>query len=278
MFRLYLTLLVVAAVTPASAKVVTEAVPYSDGDVALEGFLAYDNRHVDPRPAVLVVHEWWGLNDFAKEQARRLAGLGYVAFAVDMYGRQKVTEDAGQAGQWARALYTNPETWRQRAKAGFDVVAAHPRVNKSRIAAIGFCFGGATVQQMAWSGLPMQGVVSFHGSLIPPGRAEAGAVRAQVLILHGAADTLVSDEDFNHFVQTLRKTDIDWQLVVYAGAKHSFTNPKSDGMGKDGVGYHERTAKRSWRQMCLFFADILEESRPLKPSGPRPPHQATSGL
>jgi dienelactone hydrolase len=255
MHRASLALFLLAATAPALAKITTEAVPYRDGDLALEGYMAYDDSHTGPQPAVLIVHEWWGLNDFAKTQARRLAELGYVAFAVDMYGRGKVTEDPGEAQPWAVALYANPQKWRQRAKAGFDVLAGHARVDRKRIAAIGYCFGGATVQQMAWSGLPLKGVVSFHGSLVPPSTDEARRTRARVLILHGAADTHVSDEDLHKYVDALRGSNIDWQLVMYAGAKHSFTNPKADDLGMPGVGYDERAARRSWRQMRLFLAE-----------------------
>jgi dienelactone hydrolase len=251
---------ILAATAPALATVVTEDLPYRDGDVALRGCLAYDDAHVGPRPAVLVVHEWWGLNDFAREQARRLAALGYVALAVDMYGTGKVTDDPQQARLWASALYADPQKWRPRAKAAFDVLAAHPRVDRNRIAAIGFCFGGATVQQMAWSGLPLTGVVSFHGSLVPAGETDIKQTRARVLILHGAADTHVSDADLHTWLAALRGSDVDWQLIMYSGAKHSFTNPAADARGMDGVGYNEPAARRSWNHMRLFLAELFNES------------------
>lgn len=259
MHRICLALFLFVIVAPTLAKTVTETVPYRDGDLALEGYLAYDDTRTSPQPAVLVVHEWWGLNEFAKTQVRKLAELGYVAFAVDMYGAGKVTEDPREARPWATALYSDPATWRQRAKAGFDVLAGHARVDRDRIAAIGYCFGGATVQQMAWSGLPLKGVVSFHGSLVPPSTDDAKRTRAQVLILHGAADTHVSDEDLHKYLEALRGSVIDWQLVMYAGAKHSFTNPKADDLGMPGVGYDARAARRSWQQMRLFFAELFEQ-------------------
>lgn len=260
MRHVVVTLMVLGFVATGAAKVVTEAVPYRDDDVALEGYLAYDDAQAGPRPAVLVVHEWWGLNEFAKEQARRLAELGYVAFAVDMYGKGSVTEDAQQAGQWARALYSDAQKWRQRARAGLEAVAGHERVDRSRIAAIGYCFGGATVQQMALAGLPLKGVVSFHGSLVPPSEEDARRTRARVLILHGATDTLIADEDFQKYLKAMRGTELDWQLVVYSGAKHSFTNPKADRAGMEGVGYHAPTAKRSWGQMRLFLGEVFDET------------------
>jgi dienelactone hydrolase len=249
--------LVLAAVSVAEAKIVTEAVPYKDGDVELEGYLVYDDAINGPRPAVIVVHEWWGLNDFAKQKTREIAALGYVGFAIDMYGKGKVTDDAGQAGTWARALYGDTTMWRQRAKAGYDALLKRGQVDRRHIGAIGFCFGGATVQQMAWSGMDLKGVVSFHGSLVPPTAAEAKQTKARVLILHGAVDTLTSQEEFNKFVDAMKGTDIDWQLNLYSGAKHSFTNPDSDKRGMSAIGYNEHAAKRSWRAMKDFFKEAF---------------------
>lgn len=257
MRRICLLLLAMAVVAPATAKVVTEAVPYREGDVALEGYLAYDDAIAGKRPAVIVVPEWWGLNDYAKQRARQLAELGYVAFAIDMYGQGKVTDQSEQASQWAGALYTNPAKWRQRARAGFDVVANHARVDKNHIGAIGYCFGGSTVQQMAWSGLPLKAVVSFHGNLVPPTKAEAAQTKASVLICHGAADPLISDQDMDAFLKALGGSPVDWQLIMYAKAKHSFTNPKADAAGMDAVGYDEAADRRSWEHMRVFFRERL---------------------
>lgn len=254
-----LCLAALAVAATAHAKIVTEKVPYRDGDTRLEGLLIYDDAHNGKRPAVIVVHEWWGRNDFAQQRATQLAKLGYVAFALDMYGDGKVTESTEQAGTWARALYSDPAAWRARAKAGFDVVASHERVDRTRIAAIGYCFGGATVQQMALAGLPLRGVVSFHGSLVMPSTADAEQTRAGILILHGAADTLVPDEQLNRYIAAMRKTKLDWQLITYAAAKHSFTNPKADDVGIEGVGYNKKADERSWTHMRTFFAEIFEQ-------------------
>ncbi|MBI4775679.1 MAG: dienelactone hydrolase family protein, partial [Deltaproteobacteria bacterium] len=186
-------ILVLAAVS-AQAKITAEDVSYADDNVKLKGYLVYDDAYPDKRPGVLVVHEWWGLNDYARMRAERLASLGYVAFAVDMYGENKVTKHPDQASKWMKEITQNVELWRSRAMAGLDVLKAHPKVDRNRLAAIGYCFGGATVQQLAYSGADVRGVVSFHGSLVLPPEDGTEGIRASFLICHGAADPFVTDE------------------------------------------------------------------------------------
>jgi dienelactone hydrolase len=246
----------------AHAKIVTENVPYQHGDVALEGYLAYDDAVKDKRPGVLVVHEWWGLNDFAKQKAREVAELGYVAFAVDMYGKGVVTEDPEQAGKLAGQFRGNNQLWRERAKAAYDVLAKNPRVDASKIAAIGFCFGGSTVIQLAASGADLAGIVSFHGGLMPLTEDDVKRIKAKMLILHGAADAHVPDEAVKAFEDSLRKGNVDWQLIVYSGAKHAFMNPDADKLGMEGIGYQKQAAERAWREMREFFREIFGEQRP----------------
>ena len=243
--------------TQALGKIVTETVPYKDGDVELNGYLAYDDAMKEKRPGVLVVHEWWGLNDFAKEKTRQLAELGYVAFAADMYGQGHVATDPAEAGKLAGQFRDNSTLWRTRAKAAYDALARNPHVDTAKLAAIGFCFGGSTVLQLAASGADLVGVVSFHGSLMPIAEPDAQRIKGKLLILHGAADTAVPESAVKAFWESLRNTAVDWQLIVYAGAKHSFTNPASDKMGAEGVGYNETAARRAWQQMRLFFDDVL---------------------
>ncbi len=247
-----------AATSIAGAKIVTEAVPYRHGEVELEGFLAYDDSRTGRQPAVLVVHEWWGLNDFAKDKARALAELGYVAFAVDMYGRGKVTSDPNEAMKLASPFRTDTTLTRDRARAALDVVAAMERVDPQRIVAIGFCFGGTVVLQMAYAGYDLVGVVSFHGSLPVLPEADAKGVKARLLVLHGAADSTVPDERVAAFQAALRKTTIDWRLITYGGAKHAFMNPDADKLGFEGVGYDARTARRAWQDMRTFFGEVFE--------------------
>ncbi|MCG3129007.1 MAG: hypothetical protein CHACPFDD_03903 [Phycisphaerae bacterium] len=253
-----LLLIPALAITPMThAKIVTEAVPYSHGDVQLEGFIAYDDALSGRRPGVLIVHEWWGCNDFAKERARRLAELGYVAMALDMYGKGVITSDPAKAGELAGQFKNDAKLWTERARAGFDQLARHSRVDPQRIAAIGFCFGGSTVLRLAYSGTPLAGAVSFHGGLFPPEPDATGKIKARILILHGAADTLVPDAQVAATQDGLRASGADWQIISYGGAKHSFTNPASTGLKMDGVGYDERTDKRSWQHMRAFFDEIL---------------------
>jgi dienelactone hydrolase len=243
----------------ATAEIVTEDVPYRHLDVQLQGYLAYDDALSGPRPAVIVVHEWWGLNDFAKQKARALAELGYVAFALDMYGRGKVTSDPSQAGTWAGAIRRDLKQFRARARAGYDIVAQHERVDRDRIGAIGFCFGGSTVLQMAAAGMPLAGVVSFHGSLFAFEADDVRRTQAKLLVLHGAADPLVPDKDVAAFQQSLADSKVDWQLVAYGGAEHSFTNPGADEHGIKGVKYDKTAAQRSWRHMKIFFDEVLKK-------------------
>lgn len=242
--------------TTAFAEIRTEFVAYKDGDVELQGFVAYDAATDAKRPAVLVVHEWWGLNDYAQQRATQLAQLGYVGFAVDMYGKGRVTSEREEASAWAGKLYGDAPMWRARIHAGLAACRAHPRVDPARIAAIGFCFGGSTVLQLAYSGADLAGVVSFHGGLAPPAAAD-GQIRARVLILHGADDPMVPDEQVKPVLDALRAKKADWQLVYYGGAVHSFSNPKAGGVGIAGVDYHEPTADRSWRLMKAFLDELF---------------------
>jgi dienelactone hydrolase len=250
-------LLVATCVTNVHGKVVTQEVMYQDGNMELRGYLAYDDAIEGKRPAVLVVHEWWGLNDYARHRAEQLAALGYVAFAVDMYGKGKVTTNPKEAGEWAKEINNNPVLWQQRALAGLEALKKEPRVDVSRIAAIGYCFGGATVQQLAYSGADLKGIVSFHGSLVAPTDEQAKQVKAKILICHGAADPLISQEALQNYLATMGKMGLDWQMVFYSGAKHSFTNPESDRAGMDAVGYSKLADQRSWTHMKSFFEEIF---------------------
>ncbi len=257
MRRFAATSILLLAIGEAGAKVTTETIRYQQDKTVLVGFLAYDDAVAGRRPGVLVIGEWWGLNDFAREQARRLAELGYVAFAADLYGDGFVTQDPAEAGRRAGELRGDPDLLRARARAGYDVLAAHGRVAPEKIAAIGFCFGGTAVLQLAYSGAAVAGVVSFHGGLVPPTAEDRKRIQAKVLILHGAADTHVPVESVQGVQRGLEEADADWQMVIYSGAKHSFTNPESDRFNMPGVGYDQKAAERSWRQMQLFFDELF---------------------
>lgn len=260
MKRLYAGLVVLAVLalgTLADAKVVTQEVPYDHGAVRLVGYLAYDDAAEGKRPGVLVVHEWWGLNEYAKKRARQLAGMGYVAFAVDMYGEGKVTTHPQQASEWSKMITGNVGQWQERANAGLSVIKKDPRVDPERIAAIGYCFGGATVQQMAYSGADLKGVVSFHGSPLPAQEEQVKKVKAKILILHGASDPLVKEAQIQSYVAAMEKSGLDWQMIFYGGAKHSFTNPDADQAGMEPLKYSPSADRRSWEHMKLFFKEVL---------------------
>lgn len=243
--------------TTAEAKVVGRAVTYEQGGVQLEGYLAYDDAVTGRRPGVLVVHEWWGLNGYARGRADQLAGLGYVAFAVDMYGKGRVTKHPEQAAAWAKEVNSNIQAWQQRALAGLEVLRKEPMTDPERIAAIGYCFGGATVQQLAYSGADIKGVVSLHGGFVLPPTEQGKQVKARILICHGAADPMAKPGDVEQYIAAMEKSGLDWQLAMYGGAKHSFTNPDADKVGMAGLAYSKSADQRSWADMQVFFKEIF---------------------
>lgn len=237
------------------AEVQTKAIEYQDGDARLKGWLAWDDSIEGPRPAVLVAHEWWGLNEYAKQRAEMLAELGYVAFALDMYGDDKVTEHAKDAKGWMEQIAANTDAWQARAKAGLEVLKAQPDVDPERIAAVGYCFGGSTVMQLAYAGAPLAGVVSFHGALPP---APAGVtVSTPVLVAHGEADPMVPPERVAAFKKALDAAGADWQFIGYSGALHAFTNPNADEYGIEGLKYDEDADRRSWEAMQAFLDEVF---------------------
>lgn len=241
----------------ARAEVQTKAIEYKDSDVPLRGYLAWDDSAQGPRPGVIVVHEWWGLNDYARKRAEQLAGMGYVAFAVDMYGDDKVTEHGNQAQEWMQQITANIEAWRRRALLGLDLLRKQDQVNPQKVAAIGYCFGGATVMEMAYSGADLAGVVSFHGSLPPATPEDLGRIKARILVEHGGSDSFVPPERVAKFQDALNQAGADWRMVINGGAKHSFTNPGADSYGIDGLAYNAEADRRSWQDMQDFFAEIF---------------------
>jgi dienelactone hydrolase len=243
----------------AQGAVVTKTISYNDDSVSLQGFLAYDNALKGKRPGVLVVHEWWGLNDYARKRATQLAGLGYVAFALDMYGKDKVTNHPGQAKEFSKQVTENVKFWQKRALAGLAVLKKQPVTDPSRIAAIGYCFGGSTVQQLAYSGADIRGIVSFHGSLIPPTESAVKQTKAKFLICHGASDPFSTPEALQTYITAMNASGIDWKMSIYAHAKHAFTNPDADKYGMAALGYNRTADRRSWEDMKQFFNDIFSD-------------------
>jgi dienelactone hydrolase len=252
-----LALLLACLPLSALAELKTETVEYEQGGTTLKGYLAYDDSITEKRPGVLVVHEWWGLNDYAKQRAEMIAELGYVAFAPDMYGDDKVTEHAADAQGWMQQITSNVDAWRARATAGLDVLKAQEQVDPDRLAAIGYCFGGATVMQLAYGGADLDGVVSFHGSMPPA--PDGVTIKPAILAAHGYADSFVPPERVAAFQAALEKAGADWQVVVYGGARHGFTNPNAGEYGLENVQYDADADRRSWDLMQSFLGEVFED-------------------
>ncbi|MGB7158650.1 MAG: dienelactone hydrolase family protein [Tepidisphaeraceae bacterium] len=248
-------LLTITSLAPAAIK--TETVEYKQGDTTLKGFLAYDDASADKRPAVIIVHEWWGVTDYTKRRAHDVAALGYVAFVADMFADGKTAKDAKEAAALAGAIKGNPDLLRARAQAALDVVKKQPLADGERVAAMGYCFGGTVALEMARAGMPLLGVVSFHGALSTQNPAQPDKLKAKVLALHGADDPFVPAEEVLAFGKEMQDARADWQLVAYGNAVHSFTNPNADKFGIPGVAYNEKADKRSWEAMKGFFAEIF---------------------
>ena len=256
--RLAVFMLVLFVPSLGIAEIQTRAIPYQHDNVQLEGFLAWDDARTGKRPGILVVHEWWGLNGYARDRARQLAGLGYAAFAVDMYGKGQVTTHPDQAGTWMKQVQADVKQWQARTLKGLAVLRSQEMVDPQRMAAIGYCFGGATVLQLAYSGADVKGVVSFHGALPLPPKTQSA--KAKILIAHGNADPFLTEEHVRKFRRALDAANLDWHMVVYAGARHSFTNPGADAHGIDALKYDQQADERSWKHMQLFFDEIFQGS------------------
>lgn len=237
------------------AAIHSEHVEYQAGETLLEGYLAYDESLEGELPAVLVVHEWYGVNEHARNSARKLAELGYVAFALDMYGKDRRTTEMEQAAAWSGEMKQNPALALERFEAALETVRAHERVDAAKVASIGYCFGGTISLEMARSGLDLVGVVSFHGGLGSVLPEEERDIRAKVLVLHGADDPLVPNEEVLAFEEEMRQAGADWYLIAYGNAVHSFTNPEAD---MDAARYNETAARRSWQAMEAFLAELFE--------------------
>lgn len=237
------------------AEIVTETVEYEVGGTTHVGYLAYDDAVSEPQPGVLVIHEWWGLDDFARERTRAVAELGYVAFAPDMYGEGRITRDPDQAGKWSGAV--EGERFATLGKAALQVLRTEDRVDEERLAAMGFCFGGTSSLAMAFAGLPLDAAISFHGHLPVPDREAIDHTEADLLILHGAADPYVEPALVTRFRDTLLDSKLDWQLVWFGNVQHSFMNPAAEEAGLEGLVYEPHAAHRAWQQAGDFLAQSL---------------------
>lgn len=253
-----LTLLIFACGTAlALSAIQTKTVEYKQGDQTLEGVLVWDDAQSGKRPGVLVVHQWMGLTDYERKRAEMLAQLGYVAFAVDIYGRGVRPSNPKDAGAEAGKYKKNRPLLRERVLAGLAELRRAPGVDPTKVAAMGYCFGGTTVIELARSGADIAGVISFHGGLDSPTPADGANIKAKVLALHGADDPFVPAADLQAFMEEMRQNKVDWQLVQYGGAVHSFTDWKLKESTMAGAQYNERADKRSWEALKQFLAELF---------------------
>jgi dienelactone hydrolase len=236
----------------------TSVIDYQDGALACRGYLAHDDALQTRRPGVLVVHEAWGLDDHAKERARMLAGMGYVALAADMFGRGRLVDSVDEGRAVIADLLSNPQKLLARAGAALEVLRTHSGVDAGRIGAIGFCFGGSTALQLARSGADLRGIVSFHGRLSTAAPAGDGAIKSSVLVCVGADDPMIPTDQVEAFKREMRAAGADWQVVTYGGAVHSFTNHLADGSVSPAILYNEKADRRSWAAMKSFFDEVFD--------------------
>ncbi len=255
--KMFFSLLLAAAcAVSASAKIVTKTIEYKQGDTVLAGCLTFDDSLSGQRPGVLVVHQWMGVTDYEKQRAEQLAALGYVAFCADIYGQGIRPQSIKEAGIEATKYKTDRALLRQRVNAGLEQLKKSEHVDIKRVAAIGYCFGGTAVLELARSGATLNGVVSFHGGLDSPAPADGRNIKCKVLACHGGDDPFVPAKDLAAFEDELRAANVDWQLIKYGGAVHSFTQPLANDH-PPGAKYNERADKRSWQDMKQFFAEIF---------------------
>jgi dienelactone hydrolase len=250
----------------ARAEVKLQAVEYKDGDVVLEGWLAYDDAvatKAKPAPGIVVYPEWWGVGDYTKMRARKLAELGYVAFAADMYGKGKLTTDPKQAGEWAGGVAGDPAKMRRLATLAFETLEKQPMVDKTKSAATGYCFGGSCALELARTGAPLKSVVAFHAGKLAAIGSDSEAleanskIKATVTICHGQDDGFVSAEELAKFHAQMKAAKVDYEFIAYAGAVHAFTNPNADGYKVPGVAYNAKADARSWQHMKSAFAEAF---------------------
>ncbi|MEO8271256.1 MAG: dienelactone hydrolase family protein [Aureliella sp.] len=252
-------ILCLGCVSMAHGEVRTKTVEYRDGDVVLEGFAAWDPAKVSQdAPGVLVVHQWMGLTDYEQSRCRQLAEMGYVAFALDIYGTGTRPENPQEASKLAGVYKADRQLYRKRLNLGLEQLRKLPGVDANKLAAIGYCFGGTGVLELARSGAEVQGVVSFHGGLDSPTPEDGKNIKAKVLVQHGEDDPFVPKADIAAMQQEFNTAGVDWQMIIYSQSVHSFTQPAAGSDNSRGAAYNERSDKRSWLVMQQFFNELFE--------------------
>lgn len=257
--RLLITLLTLFIAATALAHVETKEIEYREGDTVMKGFLAWNNDMTEPQPGILVVHEWWGHNEFARDRARKLAAMGYTALAVDMYGEGKQVDHPADAGKFSGELAKNVDLAEARFQAGLTFLKEQPQTDAEKISAIGYCFGGGMVLHMARTGMDLDAVVSFHGSLGALTTATPGSVKAKILVCTGAEDPFIPAEQIEGFKTEMDALKADYEVMVLEGAQHSFTNPDADEFGKKfelPLQYNKAADEKSWEAMKALFHQL----------------------
>ncbi|MFW5444538.1 MAG: dienelactone hydrolase family protein [Methylococcaceae bacterium] len=252
--------LVVCVETTVRAEIRSEVVNYQIAGQPFQGYLSYDDAITGKRPGVLVVHEWWGHNAYARKRADMLAAMGYTAFALDMYGTGKLAKHPDDAKKFMRATTANMNVAEARFNAAMSLLQQQPTVVSNKIAAIGYCFGGGTVLHMAKTGTGLAGAVSFHGSLASKIVAKPDQVKAKILVLNGADDPFVTSEQIAAFKQEMQSAGANLEFINYPGVKHSFTNPEADGFGKQfnmPLVYDANADKDSWQRLQVFLKQVF---------------------
>ncbi len=256
--------MVLIAAAPASAvpKLEGRPVEYKAGGVTLKGYIAYDENVQGKRPGVLVVHEWWGQNEYVRKRARMLAELGYTALALDMYGEGKMAKHPGDAGKFSSEVMKNFPVAKERFFAAMDFLKKQPTVDPANIAAIGYCFGGGVVLNMARQGVDLRGVASFHGSLAVVKPDQPAPIKAAVRVYNGADDKFIPAEAIEGLKKEMADGKVDFKFINYPGAVHSFTNPDATELGKKfsmPIAYNAAADKESWEDMQKFFKEIFRK-------------------
>jgi dienelactone hydrolase len=246
-----------ASAGAASHELVTKTVEYRHGDVVLEGYLAYEAGS-ERRPGVLICHEWKGHGPYVRMRAEQVARLGYVAFALDIYGKGVTAKDHVEAAKMAGMYKSDRALMRGRAKAGYDVLAGHAACDGSRIAVMGYCFGGTCSLELGRSGARVAGIASFHGDLSTPMPEDARNIKGRVIAFHGADDPFVKIEAVLAFQEEMRKAGVDWQFVSFGGAVHSFTVKEAGDDPSTGAAYNEKADRRSWDMLKGFLAGCFK--------------------
>lgn len=242
---------------PAGPDIQAREVAYTVGATPLTGFVAWDASRTGPRPGVIVVHEWWGHNAHVRNQARRLAESGYVGFALDMYGNGRSTTHPDSAQSFMMTALGDQAAMQARFAAALAQLKADPHVDSTRIAAIGYCFGGLVVLSQARAGAPLAAVASFHGAIPQAAPIASGAVKARVLIMTGSADPMVPPAQVDSFATAMRAAGADVQVITYPGARHGFSNPRADSAGMAGLKYDSEADRQSWASLLKLLGEVF---------------------